>query len=420
MGALARHTDTQVGSGGAIAESGQSFGGKREWFIRLTLLTACVGFWYSWFNAVSFPLLVVACFIDGGLRRFGQALKLPLVQALLMLCALLLVGLSWSELPFDGRMKWLKYFMLLFIIPFYLLLNRQRLLWALAGLAAGYFGVLAMGVYQWQVMGVQGIPWLGMSYLSFSAMLGVGVIVAASFVFTGRSIAGQLTGAIAALALLFIQFHQSGRVLLLATLISVLLMIMLRYRHAIKHMLVIALTVVTVAAVFAFSSPVFQERLALINNDVALLQQGQYNSSLGYRLAMWDVGMHAIAERPWTGYGTGMAAPYFDQAIETYKGEIYKDLPAFQPTSHFHNDWIEIGMHIGVPGMAVLLYLYWGWYRAFQSARMALLGAGLVSFLGLAGLTDTFLIFSRTPILILMITGVALHWSIASRNDAAA
>lgn len=409
-----------MGSGGVLAESGQSSGGKREWFIRLTLVAVCAGFWYGPLNAVSFPLLVIACLIDGGLQRFGQALKLPLVQALLVLCVLLLIRLPWSELPLDGRMKWLKYFMLLFIIPFYLLLNRQRLFWALAGLVTGYFGVLAMGFYQWQVMGVQGIPWLNMSYLSFSAMLGVGVIVAANFACASRSIAGQLAGATVALALLFIQFHQSGRVLLLATLISVLLLIMLRYRHALKNMLVIALAVITAAVVFALSSPVFQERLALINDDMALLQQGQYNSSLGYRLAMWDVGVHAIAERPWTGYGTGMARRYFDQAIDTYKGGIYKDLPAFQPTSHFHNDWIEIGVHIGVPGMAVLLFLYWGWYRAFQSARMALLGAGLIGFLGLAGLTDTFLIFSRTPILVLLITGIALHWSIANRNDAAA
>lgn len=399
-------------------QSGHSPDAKREWIIRLTLITVCAGFWYSPLNMVSFPLLVVVSIIDGGLQRLGQVFKLPLVQALVLLCALLLVGLSWSEAPLDGRMKWLKYFVLLIFIPFYLLLNRQRLPWVLASLIAGYLGVLALGVYQWQALGVQGIPWLGMSYLSFSAMLGVGVIAATSLACVSREIPGQLTGAVAALLLLFVQFHQSGRILLLATLISVLLLIVLRYGHAIKHMLVVGLGIVTVAAVFAYSSPVLQERLAQLRSDIALLQQGNFSSSMGYRLAMWDVGVYAIAERPWTGYGTGMPARYFEQVIETYKDGIYKDLPVFQPTSHFHNDWIEIGMHVGVPGMAALLFLYWGWYRAFQSVNMGLLGAGLTGFAWFAGMTDTFLIFSRTPVLILLITAIVLYRQTAIRSDA--
>ncbi len=278
-----------MGSGGVLTSSAQSVVVKREWFIRLALIVVCTGFWYSPLNMVSFPLLVVAWIIDGGLRRLGRAVQLPLVQAMLLLCMLLLAGLSWSELPPDGRMKWLKYFVLLMFIPFYLLLNRQRLSWAMGGLIAGYCGVLAMGIYQWQVSGVQGIPLLGMSYLSFSAMLGIGVIVAVSFVCTCQSVKWRLLGGITALALVFVQFHQSGRILLLATLMSVLLLIFLRYRTAMKKMLVIALSVVAVAAVFAMSSAVFQERLGQLRSDIALWQQGGYNSSLGYRLAMWDV-----------------------------------------------------------------------------------------------------------------------------------
>ena len=407
-----------MGNSDVLMQFGHLSDAKREWFIRLTLIIVCAGFWYSPLNMVSFPLLVVASIIDGGLQRLGQALKLPLVQALVLLCALLLVGLSWSEAPFDGRMKWLKYFVLLIFIPFYLLLNRQRLPWVLVSLIAGYLSVLALGIYQWQTMDAQGIPLLNMSYLSFSAMLGVGVIVATSFACTSRTIPKQLIGAVAALMLLYVQFHQSGRILLLATLISILLLVVLRYRHAIKRMLVIGVSIVTVTAFFAFSSPVLQERLTQLSSDITLLQQGNFSSSMGYRLAMWDVGIHAIAEHPWTGYGTGMPAQYFEQVIETYKGGIYKDLPAFQPTSHFHNDWIEIGMHVGIPGMAALVFLYWGWYRAFQSANVRLLGAGLTGFAWLAGMTDTFLIFSRTPILILLITAIVLCRQIATRNNA--
>ncbi|MDP3279534.1 MAG: O-antigen ligase family protein [Nitrosomonas sp.] len=382
---------------------------RQELLIRFVLVLVCLGFWRSEVNFVSFPLLGIAWLLDGGLYRLNQTIKEPFVQAILLLCTLLLLGLLWSELPGNGRMKWLKYFILLIFIPFYSLLNRERLPWAIGGLAAGYLGVLFVGVYQWFAMGAQGIPLVGMSYLSFSAMLGVGAIMAVGFVESRSKKLGILLW-IVAIALIFIQFHQNGRILLLATLIAVVLMAFLRYKIEIRKFIGILISFLIVATIFAYSSPVFQDRLSQVKSDIELLQRGNYNSSLGYRLAMWDVGLHAIAERPLSGYGTGTPERYFDNTILTYKNGLYKDLPEFQKTFHYHNDWIEIGMHIGVPGMLALLFLYWGWYQAFKRSRIAILGAGLVSYIILAGLTDAFIIFSRTPVLLLLITGIVMCW----------
>jgi len=400
-----------MGNRSTVIDLMQSHSPQREWLIRCALVLVCAGFWYSQLNLFSFPLLTVTWLIDGGWRRFHEAIRLPLVQAIFLLCALLFIGLSWSETVPDGRMKWLKYFVLLIFVPFYLLLNKQRLPWALGGLAAGYAGVLALGVYQWlAVVGGQGVPLLGMSYLSFSAMLGAGAIVAASFACMSQSFKLQLCLGIVALLLMLVQFHQNARALLLATLISVTLLIFLRYKLAMKRMFGIVLFLAVAVTIFARSSPVFEDRLMLLKNDIALLQQDNYHSSLGYRLAMWDVGVHAILSRPLTGYGTGMAEHYFEQAIVTYKDGLYRDLPEFQTTSHFHNDWIEIGVHLGLPGMLVLIFLFWGWYQLFKTHQLIFLGAGLLSYLFLAGLTDTFLIFSRTPILLLIITAIAIGW----------
>ena len=381
---------------------------RQEIFIRFALVFICAGFWRGELNYLSFPLLIIACLMDGGLYRLHQALKLPLVQAIVLLCALLLLGLLWSEPPGLGRMKWMKYFMLLILVPLYLLLNKARMPWAIGGLAGGYVIVLGLGVYQWLVTGVQGIAPLNMSYLSFSAMLGAGAIVSVGLACASRS---ALLGAmlwIVALALIFVQFHQYGRALLLATLIAIVLQAYLRFKIDIRKFIGIFVFLLLAAGIFAHSSPAFQERLLLVKSDIALLQQGQFNSSLGYRLAMWDVGLHAIAGRPLTGYGTGMPEHYFETAVLTYKDGLYKDLPAFQRTSHYHNDWIEIGMHVGIPGMVVLAFLYWGWYQVFKRSGLSILGAGLVTYIVLAGLTDAFLIFSRMPVLLLAIAALAM------------
>ena len=388
----------------------RTFPSWQEFFIRFALFFVCIAFWRGDLNIYSFSLLVIAWLMDGGLRRLYQAFKLPLVQAIVLLCALLLIGLSWGELPDNGRMKWLKYFILLILIPLYSLLNKARMPWAIGGLVTGYLIVLALGIYQRLVTGEQGIALLNMSYLSFSAMLGTGAIAAVGLACASRSAvtAGALW--IAALALIFIQFHQSGRALLLVALIAIVLQAYLRFRIDLRKFAGIFIALLIVAGIFAYSSPVFQERLLLIKNDIASLQQGHYNSSLGYRLAMWDVGLHAIAERPLTGYGTGMPGRYFDTTIQTYKGGLYKDLPVFQKTSHYHNDWIEIGMHVGISGMLALLFLYWAWYQAFKRSGLGVLGAGLVTYIVLAGMTDAFLIFSRMPVLLLTITAFAMSY----------
>jgi len=65
-------------------------------------------------------------------------------------------------------------------------------------------------------------------------------------------------------------------------------------------------------------------------------------------------------------------------------------------------------MHVGIPGMLALLFLYCGWYQAFRRSGLGILGAGLVTYIVLAGMTDTFLIFSRMPVLLLAITALAM------------
>ncbi|PSJ17074.1 O-antigen ligase family protein [Nitrosomonas supralitoralis] len=383
---------------------------RQEWFIRFALIFFGAGFWRGELMFVSFPLLIVAWFMDGGVYRLNQEIKVPLTQAILLLCTLLLLGLLWSESPQDGRMKWLKYFTLLIFIPFYSLMNKERLPWALYGLIASYLCVLAVGVYQWLAIDVQGVPLLGMSYLSFSAMLGVGAIITSGIACMSPSTKVQIFFVLATLTLLFIQFHQNGRTFLLATLISILLTAFLRFKIEMKKFFSILACVLIVSVAFAYNSPAFQARLNQIKIDIELMQQGNYSSSLGYRLAMWDVGLHGIAARPLLGFGTGMPEKYFDKTISTYKNGLYKDLPKFQETVHYHNDWIEIGMHIGISGVLALGFLLWSWYQAFNKSHLNLLGSGLISFIILAGLADTFVIFSRTPILLLIITTIAIGW----------
>lgn len=384
--------------------------GWRDLFAKGVLIFFCFALWQKWLLFYAFFLLPLAWIMDGGYQKFGQLMKEPLVPAILIFCGVLVLGLIWGEYSDTAQNKWKRYFILLTFIPFLSLLNKERLPWVLAAFLVGYLGVLLTGIYQWVVLGEQGVPFFKISYLTFSAMLGIGIIL---LVFTGSSCQTRKMTLVCwfiAFLLLFLQFNQSARGLLLATVSGLLLLIFLHYRSEGKVLLSVFASIMVAILLFTMSSPVFQERLALAESDFKSILKGNYSTSLGYRIAIWDIGVHGIAEQPLLGHGTGMPERYFEKTIQTYKNGIYKDLPDFQRTSHYHNDWIELGMHLGAVGILALAFLLWSWFQTFKIHRLGMLGAALGCYLLLAGLTDTFLLYNRVPVMLLIITGMAICW----------
>lgn len=384
----------------------------RERLVRFVLMFYGVGLFYKAMFYPAITLLVLAWIMSGGLSRFGQLLQEPLVKAILILCVCLLAGTLWSDAPLEGRHKWIKYLLLLSYLPFFGLLceRGRRVCWALEGLLAGMGLVLVFGIYQWMVDRTLGIPVLELSYLAFSAIQGAAAIFSAYFacVCRNRTMRGLLL--IVTLALLFLQFQQGARGFLLATLLSLSILVCRYFWSNLRKFSGLMLLLVILAGCFTYFSPVMQDRWVQMQLDFAKIQQDDYNSSIGYRLAMWDVGLYGISQRPWWGHGTGAPERYFNQTIRHYKKGIYQNLPDFQPYSHFHNDWIEIGMHLGLVGIFALLYLLWAWYETWKRAGLMTLGITLTSFIILSGLTDTFMLFNRMPVMLLAVTAVIVCW----------
>lgn len=377
--------------------------------ISLAIFSACL--WFSSLYKFIVPLLVLTWLLDTHAAKFRQMLiEEPLVQAIVILCAIMLLGLLWSDAPMEGRHKWRKYFLLLVYIPFLGLLNRERLPCVIGALFTGYCFVLSVGLYEWIVENEQGIPVFNMSYLKFSSMLGLGCIIACYLASLNRSRMVQGVLGACALVLLYFQFHQSARGFLLATLITLAIFFFAYFRVTIRKLIGTASLLFLVVILFASISPVLHERLEKAEQDFEQIRQDSYNNSIGYRIAIWDVGVHAIVQRPFFGYGTGMPESHFDQIVVNYKGGIYKDLPSFVQTSHYHNDWIEIGMHVGLLGIVSLMFLFWAWYQTFKRCQLTLFGIAMLSFVFLAGLTEVFFIFGRMPVVMLVVTAIMVCW----------
>ena len=374
------------------------------------MIVFCAGLWFSVLYKFIVVFLILAWLLDDRPSSFASIIKEPLVQAIFVLCAVLLLGLLWSDVSLEGRNKWTKYFLLLVYIPFFALLNKQRLPWVIGAVLAGYCLVLFTGLYVWRVEKELGIPVFNMTYLTFSAMLGVGSVLACCFACMNRNKIVQICLVILSLVLLYLQFHQGARGFLLATVLTQLALIVIYFRVTFYALSGVVTMLLLVTIFFVHTNPVAQERWMQAGFDFEKMHQGDFSSSIGYRFGFWDVGFHGIAEKPLLGHGTGTPERYFEQTITQFKGGIYKDLPKFHPTSHYHNDWIEIGMQLGALGIMVFLFLFWAWFQAFKRNGLTLLGMGIMSFIGLSGLTETFMIFGRMPVFLLVITAIIICW----------
>lgn len=369
-----------------------------------------IALWHKGLSFYAYYGLPLVWVLDGGLRRFREILKEPLVLGMLLLCFVLAVGILWSDEPRLGFKVWRKYFAFLVFIPYLGLLNKERLPWAIGGALMGYFGALLIGVYQWLVTGAQGIPALAMPYLHFSSMLGIGVILALYLASTSKNKTKKSVFWCLVIFLLFVQFNQHARGILVATLVSSLFLVFLLHKRKFKRLLAIIASFTLAIGVFAYNSAGFHERLAQAKQDFEVAKQGNYHTSLGYRLALWDVGLHGIAERPFFGHGTGMATSYFDKTAQTYKNGIYNSALKMHDTLHFHNDWIEIGMHLGLLGFAAYAFFLWSWFQTFRRRELAILGATVICFILLSGLTDLLVFFRQTIYLLLVISAISVKW----------
>ena len=398
-----------------LASSSSPLRGVYEWrnmLAKFTLFFFGIAMWYKWPSYYGYSLLVLVWVLDGGLRRLRQTIKEPFVLAILLFCAVLALGILWSDYPKSGYFRWNKYFVFLVFIPLLSLLNKERLPWAIGGLLIGYFSVFLTGVYQWITTGEQGtsIPNLiRMNYLHFSVMVGIGVILA--LYLAGASNNRKIKSVLWFLAVffLFIQFNQHGRGPLLATVLTSALLIFMLYRTRIKALLGVMASLAIVVLILAYSSDNFQARVAQAQSDIEFLQQEKYATSLGYRLAIWDIGLHAIAQRPLFGHGSGMALSSFENNVETYKGGLYTHIWK-EPKFHYHNDLIEIGIYVGALGLMAYAFFLWSWFQTLRAHRLTILGAALVCYVFLAGLTDTTLIYNGVPTLLLAITAIAISW----------
>ncbi|MCC5791753.1 MAG: O-antigen ligase family protein [Legionellaceae bacterium] len=157
---------------------------------------------------------------------------------------------------------------------------------------------------------------------------------------------------------------------------------------------------ILVAAALRFS-PILQNSLHQTIEEISYLQNGEKDTSIGYRFQFHDYARSLFQQKPYTGHGTGAFAWHFqqDNPIPTWGERL------FEPHSQY---WL-IAVESGGIGLALLLTFWVSLlFNLWQLRPMPFsIGAALIVFY-LANLSDSLLLYSATGYLFLLFAALAV------------
>jgi O-antigen ligase len=156
-------------------------------------------------------------------------------------------------------------------------------------------------------------------------------------------------------------FITKGRV---GQLVFFMLMALLLFQYFRRNMLKAALLVLVLlplvfTAAYRFS-PVFQDRMDAIQQNLLTFEKNP-DTPVGLRLLFWKNSWEIIKTSPWFGVGTGD----FNSAYSQINQQASPDIPS---TDNPHNQYILVGVQLGLFGLVSLLGLFFT--QIYQAVRI--------------------------------------------------
>lgn len=325
---------------------------------------------------------------------FKASFTASTTPAVLLVLATFALSLFWTVAPPDEAYGSLaKYGKLLIIVMLLLLVRTRRE--AIYALSVFVLAQLFLLLSSWMLFLHLPVPWATSNmaltqYAVFSSYLDQGIMGAVlaaicwhlRSAFPGRY-GQQFAIAIAILSIsnvLFVLSGRSGHVVAIA-LLSVAIMWELprRYRAAI-----VVLPFLILAVLYLGSSKV-HDRLNIVKNEVQAFSSTQpSDTSSGIRLGLWLNAVRMIKEQPVAGLGVGSWSTEYNR-LRRIDNPLHKNIDG---NGNPHQEYLQWGVQLGVPGMALFLALMLAIFRdtlglpeptarAAQSTLLALAVASL-------------------------------------------
>ena len=367
-----------------------------------TILLMAHAFFSSWDRDIGKILYnsVLVVWVIGGYYKqtFRILTKYKPFIFLMAFLFLLSMGILWSNDPRYGKCVVNRYGYLLLIPVFIPIMNRNNFKYVAFALMGGLFLILINSyLIRFNVIHQENphlYPAFKITYQDVSFYLGVLVVGFLYFAlhFFERK---QNIKAIFSLVFILTTFYQQisiymqGRGALISMLVAIVVLFIAKYPKHIKKVIPLVFLLIVLVSWLAWSySPMVKTRFADVYQHILEMKKGNYITSLGERWIYLDVGTAIIAENPFFGIGTGEHKKAFNRLIKNYKEGIYFPILKSTPTYHFHNDYIEIAVQIGLVGLLLYILTMYSLIRILKESTFFPLVIAILTMFWINGLSD--------------------------------
>lgn len=193
------------------------------------------------------------------------------------------------------------------------------------------------------------MPFLNDHPIYLSMPLGISVLFAIDyFKSLNRKTVNKMVVVALTLFLFFTIFFLARKGVIAALLLSVMILIVLSFKNSRKKLLIAAVGLIGISALFIFI-PVNKNRLIELFKAETYSDRNETNST-NNRLQIYDCAIDLIKEKPLFGYGIGRDR---EVLYDCYKENLYY---LYENRYNTHNQYLSISMKVGIIGLLVFLF----------------------------------------------------------------
>ncbi|PDQ18284.1 ligase [Mesorhizobium sanjuanii] len=218
---------------------------------------------------------------------------------------------------------------------------------------AACFGALLLTGIQYYWLGMERVEGAAGNPIVFATVVCLSVMVCMAGALSGiernRSplVCAALAGTISIL-------YTGSRIMWLAILIAGIAVLLIHRQHLRSRNARLLLLVSGAAglAICALGFHIILDRAEFLRSDWdALMAHGEHNTALGFRVAMWQIGVDAFREMPFFGHGVGATSRLIKQGFHDQFGMD-------KGFSHFHNGFLTALVEAGILGVVALAAIF--------------------------------------------------------------
>jgi len=329
--------------------------------------------------SVMMDIMVVLLLLSGNLKeRFKEVTRDKIVIAFILMYSIHAFWMIGSEHIHIALLKLKEFLYLLYIIPIAMVLQKEFVLKVLGSFLVAMFvselvsyGMSFGIVFPFVKVGIAAnVPFMEF-YTQYSTVLSITLGIILYQLLTNKNLTTGMK-----LFSIFFFISASTNIFIVASRIgyglyavSIVTVLMLVYQRQAVKLALYGGGIITIGYLVAYSSSsLFRTRMMAAVNDIELMRQGHFDTSLGARVAFHYYSYHVIKDHWLFGVGTGDHIALVEHEILTKE----PNLKEAQGIAHniqsghnasLHSEYLDTIVQFGVIGLMVFLNLFYQLYR---------------------------------------------------------